>query len=56
MTDQEHCTQPMYTAQVGEYLDAVAEGRDPHPNGEEGRVVIQIVERAYASARRGAPA
>lgn len=53
---QEHCTQPMYTAQVGEFLDAVAEGRDPHPNGEEGRVVIQIVERAYASARRGAPA
>ncbi len=52
---QEHCTQPMYTAQVGEFLDAIAEGRDPHPNGEQGRAVIQIVERAYASAREGAP-
>jgi len=25
--DYEHCTQPMYTAQLGEFLDAVGEGR-----------------------------
>ncbi|MEO8292625.1 MAG: Gfo/Idh/MocA family oxidoreductase [Actinomycetota bacterium] len=53
---QEHCTQPMYTAQVREFLDSIAEGREPRPNGEDGRIVLQVVERAYASAQGGAPA
>ncbi len=52
----EHCTQPMYTAQVREFLDSIAEGRDPRPNGEDGRIVMQVVERAYASAEGGTPA
>ena len=46
----EHCSQPMYTAQVREFLSAIETGRPPRPNGEDGRVVMQIVERAYASA------
>jgi predicted dehydrogenase len=49
--DYEHCTQPMYTAQIAEFLDAVAEGRAPSPGGEDGRIVIEVVEGAYASAR-----
>jgi predicted dehydrogenase len=49
----EHCTQPMYTAQVAEFLDAIAERRAPRPSGADGRVVMEIVERAYASARGG---
>jgi predicted dehydrogenase len=49
----EHCTQPMYTAQVGEFLSAIASDRPPRPSGEDGRVVMQIVERAYASAGEG---
>ena len=49
--DYEHCTQPMYTAQVAEFLDAIEEGRQPRPSGEDGRVVMQVVEAAYASAR-----
>jgi predicted dehydrogenase len=49
--DDEHETQPMYSAQVGEFLDAVAEGRRPRPSGEDGRIVMQVVERAYASAK-----
>jgi predicted dehydrogenase len=40
----------MYSAQVGEFLDAVGEGRRPRPSGEDGRIVMQVVERAYASA------
>jgi predicted dehydrogenase len=51
----EHCTQPMYSAQLAEFVDAVAAGRQPRPSGEDGRVVVQVVEQAYASAR-GRPA
>ncbi|HEY7660772.1 MAG TPA: Gfo/Idh/MocA family oxidoreductase [Actinomycetota bacterium] len=48
--DDELGLQPMYSAQVGEFLDAVGEGRRPRPSGEDGRIVMQVVERAYASA------
>jgi predicted dehydrogenase len=48
--DYEHCTQPMYSAQVAELLDAIREGRRPRPSGEDGRVVMQVVEEAYRSA------
>jgi predicted dehydrogenase len=46
----EHCAQPMYSAQVGEFIDAVSEGRQPRPSGEDGAVVMDAVERAYRSA------
>jgi predicted dehydrogenase len=48
--DYEHCTQPMYSAQVKEFLDAIAEGRQPRPSGDDGRIVMQVVEDAYRSA------
>jgi len=48
--DYEHCTQPMYTAQMQEFLGAIEEGRQPRPSGQDGRAVIEIVEAAYASA------
>jgi len=48
--DYEHCTQPMYTAQMREFLGAIEEGRPPKPDGADGRIVIDVVERAYASA------
>jgi predicted dehydrogenase len=50
----QHCTQPMYSAQLAEFVDAVAAGRQPRPGGEDGRVVLEVVDRAYASARRAA--
>jgi predicted dehydrogenase len=50
----EHCTQPMYSAQLAELVEAVAAGRQPHPGGEDGRVVLEVVEVAYASARTAA--
>jgi predicted dehydrogenase len=53
--DYEHCTQPMYTAQMREFLGAIDDGRQPLPSGEDGRAVIEIVEAAYASAA-GVPA
>ena len=49
--DYKHDTQPMYSAQMAEFLDAIAEGRQPRPSGEDGRVVMQVVEGAYGSAR-----
>lgn len=48
--DYEHCTQPMYSAQVAEFLDAIEQGRPPHPSGRDGRVVIQVVQAAYADS------
>jgi predicted dehydrogenase len=48
--DYEHCTQPMYTAQMREFFAAIAEGRTPAASGEDGRVVLEVVEAAYASA------
>jgi predicted dehydrogenase len=50
----EHCTQPMYSAQLAEFVDAIAAGRQPRPSGEDGQVVMQVVEQAYTSGgRRG---
>jgi len=49
--DYKHDTQPMYSAQMAEFLDAIATGRQPRPSGEDGRVVMQVVEDAYRSAR-----
>jgi predicted dehydrogenase len=48
--DYEHCTQPMYTAQMREFLEAIGGDRQPRPSGEDGRVVLEVVEQAYASA------
>ncbi len=48
--DYEHCSQPMYSAQIAEFLDAIGEGRAPRPSGEDGRIVMQVVEEAYRSA------
>jgi predicted dehydrogenase len=48
--DYEHCSQPMYSAQIAEFLDAIGEGRAPRPSGEDGRIVMQVVEDAYRSA------
>jgi predicted dehydrogenase len=50
--DYEHCTQPMYSVQVASFLDAIAEGRAPQPSGEDGRVVMQVVEDAYRNGGR----
>jgi predicted dehydrogenase len=52
----EHCSQPMYSTQMAEFVEALAAGRQPHPSGEDGRVVLEVVERAYAVARGQPPA
>ena len=49
--DYEHCTQPMYSAQMREFLGAIEDGRQPRPDGQDGRVVMQVVDEAYRSAR-----
>jgi predicted dehydrogenase len=50
---QEHVSQAMFDAQIGAFVEAVAAGRQPRPSGEDGRVVMEIVEQAYAVARGG---
>jgi len=45
----EHCAQPMYTAQMHEFVTAIHDGRSPTPTGEDGRVVVQVAEEAYRS-------
>jgi predicted dehydrogenase len=47
----EHCTQPMYSAQMAEFVDAVAQGRPARPNGDDGREIVRIVQAAYRSQR-----
>ena len=44
-----HTAQPMYTRQVHEFINGALEGRQPRPSGEDGRVVMTIVDEAYAS-------
>jgi predicted dehydrogenase len=51
----EHVGQAMFTAQMAEFVEAIAAGRQPRPSGEDGRVVMEVVERAYAVARGGQP-
>ncbi len=52
--DYEHAPQSMYSAQMAEFIDAILEGREPRPNGEDGRVVMEVVESAYRSAEETA--
>ena len=49
--DYEHAPQSMYSAQMAEFLNAIADGRQPSPSGEDGRIVMQVVESAYRSAK-----
>jgi predicted dehydrogenase len=44
----------MYSAQLAELVEAVAAGRQPRPSGEDGRVVMEVVDQAYAAAARPA--
>jgi predicted dehydrogenase len=48
--DYDHTSQLMYTAQMHEFLSAIEQERAPRPSGDDGRVVMEVVERAYASA------
>ena len=51
----EHCAQPMFSAQMREFVDAASEGRQPRPGPGDGLAVMRIVNDAYrsAAARRG---
>jgi predicted dehydrogenase len=46
----EHCSQPMYSSQMAEFIDAVEAGRKPRPDGADGALVMSVVEQAYRSA------
>jgi predicted dehydrogenase len=56
--DDDHCSQPMYTAQMHEFLSAIEEDREPVPGPANGLAVMRVVEDAYRSAdlRQGPPA
>ena len=46
----EHCPQSMYTTQMSEFIAADREGRQPSPSGEDGLVVMRVLDEAYRSA------
>jgi predicted dehydrogenase len=46
----EHCAQPMYSAQMAAFLNAVGDGQQPRPSGEDGLVVMRVVDEAYRSS------
>ncbi len=46
----EHCSQQMYSAQMAEFIDSIEAGRGPRPDGEDGAVVMAVVDQAYRSA------
>jgi predicted dehydrogenase len=48
----EHCAQPMYSAQFAAFADGCLDGAAPRPDGEDGLVVMRIVDEAYRSGRR----
>jgi predicted dehydrogenase len=40
-------------ADLMHFIDCILEGRDPIPSGEHARHVVEIIEKAYQSAREG---
>jgi len=40
-------------AEIGEFIDAIEEGRDPSPSGEDGVRVLQVTDAIFASAESG---
>jgi predicted dehydrogenase len=46
----EHCEQPMYDLEMGEFASAIREGREPRPGAKEGIVILKICEAAYRSS------
>ncbi len=48
-------SQDAHTAQLAEFLAALAEGREPLVDGTQARNALELVLAVYESARRGAP-
>jgi predicted dehydrogenase len=48
-TGYDHWPQSMYSAQIAEFVNSIEAGRRPSPGGEDGLIVMQIVEAAYRS-------
>jgi UDP-N-acetyl-2-amino-2-deoxyglucuronate dehydrogenase len=44
-----------HALQIGEFLTAIREGREPEVTGEEGRKTVEIIEAMYRSGQSGAP-
>ena len=51
----EHCAQPMFSAQLREFVDAASDGRKARPGPDDGLVIMRIADDAYraAASRRG---
>ena len=49
----DHCEQPMYDRQMGEFISAITENRDPTPGSKEGLTIMRICEAAYRSSENG---
>ena len=50
---QEQCDWPMYQKQIAHLADCIRTGRKPSPGGEDGLLMMQVMDAAYESARAG---
>ena len=50
---QEHCEQGMYTRQMEHFIESIRKRKQPAPGLAEGKVILDIVDAAYQSAKTG---
>lgn len=50
---QEQCDGPMYQKQIAHFAACIRTGALPSPSGEDGLLMMQVMDAAYESARRG---
>ncbi len=48
-------TEYYHELQIGDFLDAILDGREPLVKGEDGRAVVEIIEAIYLSSREHRP-
>jgi predicted dehydrogenase len=49
----EHCTQSMYDAQMGHFIECIREKKMPIPGAAEGLTNMKVIDAAYESSRIG---
>jgi len=49
----EHAPQVMYDVQMRRFVEGIAADEQPRPSGEDGLLLMRIIDAAYASAASG---
>jgi predicted dehydrogenase len=51
----EQCDWPMYQKQIAHFAECIREGKEPNPGGEEGLLMMKVMDAVYESAQTGEP-